>query len=222
MLLYIIFLYVQILLFKCFHIQVRIHHPKGATKNTPMAYACNWTEWNKMLKSLYGTLCKEIQDSLRIKTKQVPLYGTQNGEKEIDNTFLNLIVDVFRQIYSVPKHQFSNEGNSSEEVEPAAKRKKVEEGISSIISSIQDSKDWPWINVLTELLSRYPTVISAEDFLHLLQILSTFQSECKDSDLRKHIHNCLSTLVDVQKHLKRSEVAMANAQWSVIWDTTLR
>lgn len=80
------------------------------------------------------------------------------------------------------------------------------------------------INVLNTMLAKYPDLISCDEFVLLLQVLSEIQVECTDADARYHLYECLSTLVDVQKHLNSNnlDITAVDALWSIIWESTLR
>lgn len=87
----------KLLLLEFFFIQIRIHHPNGASEGEPSSYAFSWTNWRNKLRSLYSVLCDEIKSNLN-KVKPPLFYGLHNGEKKLHSTLLSLIVEVFRQV----------------------------------------------------------------------------------------------------------------------------
>ena len=48
------------ILFDVLLLQVRIHHPKGALKNSDLAYASDWNKWTKLLNSIFEVVQVEI------------------------------------------------------------------------------------------------------------------------------------------------------------------
>lgn len=74
-----------------------------------------------------------------------------------------------------------------------------------------------------DLLNKYPTVILLNEFVTLLKILSALQSEYKSIGVRYHLYECLSVLVDVEKHLiTTGYVETINSLWTIVWSNTLR
>ncbi|KAB0793612.1 hypothetical protein PPYR_13232 [Photinus pyralis] len=208
--------HIKILILKLFLFQIEIHHPKGAIDENMLSYACSWSDWRQYLRSLYSLLCQEMSDMELTKYQSIAITSKQSHYMPSNKEFVSLFVEVFRQLLFT-----SRKISNSSDQQPPEKRSKVEVGVSFIIRSIQDTKDWSWIHVMTEILKKYPEVISNEEFVWLLQVLSAVQAECKCLNLCFYLYKCLTILIDVQYHIElRSE--KVESLWTVVADCTLR
>ncbi|KAF5282895.1 hypothetical protein FQR65_LT14172 [Abscondita terminalis] len=195
---------IKISIIKFWLCQIQIHHPKGSVEGDALAYAYCWTDWHKYLRSLYSILCQEMihkeQPKFNLSLSKQP-YSIPTAHKK----FLSLIVEVFRQVNQPPN-----------------KRVKTSDGISAVISNIQETKDWPWINVMTEILNRYPNLISTSEFVRLLRVLSALQSETNLPDVNYHLYKCLTVLVDVEVEIGLSNSSDTDSMWTIVADCALR
>lgn len=78
--------------------QVKIHHPKGAVEGSSVALAISWDAWLKKLKTVYLILCSEVDKYLCTRTKNYSLIVLENEHKTVHRTFINLFVEIYRQV----------------------------------------------------------------------------------------------------------------------------
>lgn len=75
-----------------------LHHPKGASEGSSLALAACWHSWHKQIKSLNELLCDEINRYLSTRIKNYGLFVSVNENKTIHPSFVNLMVEVQRQV----------------------------------------------------------------------------------------------------------------------------
>lgn len=80
-------------------LQVNLHHPYGAVEGTPSAYAVSWPHWKECLNVLYKMIiCCELSNDHRNIKHPSTIAVLNGGCVELHSTFLNLAVEVFRQV----------------------------------------------------------------------------------------------------------------------------
>lgn len=67
-------------------------------EGSSLALAISWHSWLRSLKSLYGILCSEVDNFLCTRTKNYGLFVVKNEHKTIHRTFINLIVEIYKQV----------------------------------------------------------------------------------------------------------------------------
>ncbi|KAK5640688.1 hypothetical protein RI129_009235 [Pyrocoelia pectoralis] len=212
---------IKVLILKLFLFQIKIHHPKGALDGNALSYACCWSGWHQYLRTLYSILCQEISNIEQIKFKSISISSNQSHYIPANKTFVTLFVEVFYQLV-INDRKMNTTLHSSEGNQPPGKRSKIEVGAASVIRNIQDTKDWCWIHLMTEILKEYPKVITQDEFVWLLEILSSIQSECKCSNLCFHVYESLTVLVGVESYIGISNCDKVELLWTVVADCTLR
>lgn len=118
---------------------MNLHHPKGALEGTSLALAACWHTWYKQLKTLNQILCQEVDTHLCTRIRNNGLIITKNEHKTIHQSFVNLMVEVHRQVLSIKENDLA--GTSMETIK---KKQKLESGIDSLIESIQNKRNWQW------------------------------------------------------------------------------
>ncbi|KAK4874732.1 hypothetical protein RN001_014092 [Aquatica leii] len=206
---------IKISIIKFLLFQIRIHHPKGSVEGESLAYAYSWSDWYKYLRSLYSVLCKEMTQKEQAKFKlpmvKPPYYILTSHKK-----FISLFVEVFRQVNNAKVCAMDTT------YPPPTKRVRADVGTSAVISNIQETKDWPWINVMSAILKRYPNIINGTDFIWLLRVLSTLQSESNFAEVNYHLYECLTVMVDVEVEIGLRNCPDVDSIWTIVVDCTLR
>ncbi|GLV35047.1 telomere fusion [Carabus blaptoides fortunei] len=211
------------LIFDNLLLQLRLHHPRGVTENSDSAFACNWTNWKALLRSMYSILSTEVE----IIKRPGPV---KSGNKipSLWPNFLSLFVEVCKQVFSTGVFDITQASvivNYHDTCsQPLSKKARVETGVSAIIFSMQHKGNWPWLCILAELLSTYPEIAKPDDFLQLLKVSASMQAECKDLVTRHYLYKLLTAMVLAQDALPEEylDVEKIDSLWSTVWETSLR
>lgn len=76
-----------------FFLQIQIHHPNGVEQFSKTAYAYDWDQWHKCLKTIYTTLNNIIEYITKFKHNT-----TKFAHKRGNVTVLDNIVDLFVEV----------------------------------------------------------------------------------------------------------------------------
>lgn len=89
---------VKLLVYEYFLLQMNIHHPKGASEESNLAFAVSWHTWLKCVMSLHQVLYHDLEKNLCIRLKNSGMFSTENGHKVVHPSFVNLMVEVCNQV----------------------------------------------------------------------------------------------------------------------------
>lgn len=206
-------------------LQVKAHHPGGAKQGSMAAYAHQWDTWKNQLKQMYRLLYGEIMFIVK---------QDNNKVYHLKENFLTLAVDVCKQVFEGDYDSSSALDMSMISVfndtaaGPAPKRIRLETGIPAILSQLKSVKKpidmWPWLAVLTSLISTYPELVSEADLESLLQFVADQQQACKNSVIMEYLCRCCVSLLKVEEQLdmKLLNTPKLTSLWETIYNTTLR
>ncbi|XP_044756174.1 serine-protein kinase ATM isoform X2 [Coccinella septempunctata] len=201
-------------------LQFSLHHPRSIPEGHSGAYAYSWEKWNQCMKSIYRKCYEDITHCSKFHShcaNTMPICSKKEI-KYLQKDFARLFAESIRHMEMT---QSRSEQGSFEERD-RTKKLKMESPITDLITSIEMSQKWPWLNVMCMLLKIQSDILNTSQFSSLLQILSKLQVECKDSSLAHHIYNCLVLLENIQSSLGLGENPEIQNTWSIIRDTALR
>ncbi|XP_018573379.1 serine-protein kinase ATM [Anoplophora glabripennis] len=209
-------------LVKFFLLQVSIHQPNGVVEGHPCAYAFSWSIWRKCLKLIYCLLNKEITFYFKYHQKNCSFFITKGNSTILLEDFALLFVEVSRQMFANPDLDVSMSVDSIIS-EGSQKRQRVEVTLQKYVNDIQSTKSWFWIYIVQCIIRAYPELLYWEDYLNLLQTLSSIQIESNDHNVIVNTYSCLSVMLDIADKVAiedcKSEVEKL---WKVIGESTLR
>ncbi|XP_046831234.1 serine-protein kinase ATM isoform X2 [Vespa crabro] len=189
---------------------VQIHHPKGVHRENDGAFACNWSTWNSILRSMYEIILKDSKK------------GT------LSKHFLQFASEVFNQVLQNPGTIWGLY-NSTELYSQPVKRRCT--SISSPVDMIDHDdveEAWPMIQILTVLFAKYPKRLQSDDFISLLKILDTYLTHSsKYVKVIDSLYNFCTVLMEIEQLFlngSNSEKVQhaSNVHWYNIWDNLLR
>ncbi|XP_067221098.1 serine-protein kinase ATM isoform X2 [Chanodichthys erythropterus] len=219
-------------LVKFFHLQLCVHHPKGAKTLETGAHAEDWVRWQGQLHDLYDALVSEIsQIGSRGK------YATGSRHIAVKENLIELTADVCHQLFSRSIHVqevTSSVCRDTQRDSPqSCKRRRIEQPLTNwevIRSKLQpqhsDFDIIPWLQVTAALISKYPSILPADDLVPLLGLLCQLQGEQQRRGERgPYVLRCLREVALC--HAKSSANSSAHAAelgrlWARVWALALR
>uniref|UniRef100_A0A673I416 non-specific serine/threonine protein kinase n=1 Tax=Sinocyclocheilus rhinocerous TaxID=307959 RepID=A0A673I416_9TELE len=219
-------------LVKFFHLQLCVHHPRGAKTLETGAYAEDWVRWQGQLCTLYDALVSEIsQIGSRGK------YATGSRHIAVKENLIELTADVCHQLFnqSTPVSEVTTSfcRDTQRDSPQSCKRRRIEPSLINwevIRSKLQphhsDFDMIPWLQVTAALISRYPSVLCADDLVPLLGLLCQLQGEQQRRGERgPYVLRCLREVALC--HAKSSANCSAHAAeagrlWGRVWALALR
>uniref|UniRef100_A0A671SGL5 non-specific serine/threonine protein kinase n=1 Tax=Sinocyclocheilus anshuiensis TaxID=1608454 RepID=A0A671SGL5_9TELE len=219
-------------LVKFFHLQLCVHHPRGAKTLETGAYAEDWVRWQGQLCTLYDALVSEIsQIGSRGK------YATGSRHIAVKENLIELTADVCHQLFnqSTPVSEVTTSfcRDTQRDSPQNCKRRRIEPSLINwevIRSKLQphhsDFDMIPWLQVTAALISRYPSILCADDLVPLLGLLCQLQGEQQRRGERgPYVLRCLREVALC--HAKSSANCSAHAAeagrlWGRVWALALR
>uniref|UniRef100_A0A672RVT5 Serine-protein kinase ATM n=1 Tax=Sinocyclocheilus grahami TaxID=75366 RepID=A0A672RVT5_SINGR len=219
-------------LVKFFHLQLCVHHPRGAKTLETGAYAEDWVRWQGQLCTLYDALVSEIsQIGSRGK------YATGSRHIAVKESLIELTADVCHQLFnqSTPVSEATTSfcRDTQRDSPQCCKRRRIEPSLINwevIRSKLQphhsDFDMIPWLQVTAALISRYPSIRCADDLVPLLGLLCQLQGEQQRRGERgPYVLRCLREVALC--HAKSSANCSAHAAeagrlWGRVWALALR
>ncbi|XP_035241866.1 serine-protein kinase ATM [Anguilla anguilla] len=213
-----------------FHLQVRVHHPKGAKTQATGAHAEDWAKWQGLLYSLYDALVGEIgQIGSRGK------YVTGSRHIAVKENLIELTADICHQLFGNGMHevtvphlkgalQDSTQGTPS-------KRRRIELGWDVIRDHLQPNQDdfdiIPWLQITSVLASRYPSTLGDSELAPLLSALCQLLAGQRRGERGPYVLRCLRDLARCQARRPRprpgsSQGAELGKLWARLWALTVR
>ncbi|XP_063244550.1 serine-protein kinase ATM [Bacillus rossius redtenbacheri] len=212
------------LMFAFLTLQVRLHHPCGAKEGDATAYAKDWPAWKKQCCSLYSMIEAEVRSLKRriasLKDFILPL------------NFLQLAVVVCKQVYEndtnvleITQLTVLNE-TVDVSVENASKKRRIEVGLQAVTDLIRTCHDayviLPWLAILTELLSTFPSLVKYTDFLPMLTLVSDVQVVCDEPIVLQYLCRYCIAMLRVEAQLDSNLLDDMSPLWGKIVETALR
>uniref|UniRef100_A0A9J7ZJS6 non-specific serine/threonine protein kinase n=1 Tax=Cyprinus carpio carpio TaxID=630221 RepID=A0A9J7ZJS6_CYPCA len=212
-------------LVKFFHLQLCVHHPRGAKTLETGEY---WVRWQGQLCTLYDALVSEIsQIGSRGK------YATGSRHIAVKENLIELTADVCHQLFnqSTPVLEVTTSlcRDTQRDSLQSCKRRRIEPSLINwevIRSKLQphhsDFDMIPWLQVTAALISKYPSTLSADDLVPLLGLLCQLQGEQQRRGERgPYVLRCLRevALCHAKSSANCSEVGRL---WGRVWALALR
>ncbi|XP_006899108.1 PREDICTED: serine-protein kinase ATM [Elephantulus edwardii] len=211
-----------------FQLQIYIHHPKGAKTQEKGAYES--TKWQSILYNLYDLLVNEIS---HIGSRGKYSSGSRNIA--VKENLIELMADICHQLfnestrsleisqsYAITQRDFSNGS-------VPCKKRKIELGWEIIKDHLQKSQDdfdlVPWLQITTQLISKYPTSLPNCELSPLLIILSQLLPQQRRGERTPYVLRCLMEVALCQgkkSNLESSQKADLWKLWIKIWSITFR
>ncbi|XP_049947955.1 serine-protein kinase ATM-like [Schistocerca serialis cubense] len=203
-------------------LQVRLHHPAGASRSDVLgaAYAANWDLWHSHLRSMFALVDSELSYT----------HTKKQRATVISNTFLQLAVEVCKQVFHEHSRSNSNQSINVHEptCSPVLKKRRIAGGLRDIVNNISKMNTpkecWPWLTFLSEYISHYCETVMTEDYVSLLTVVTDQLNSCRDTLLMAHLCRCCSSLLKVDKNLREDFVdsGVVVKLWKNILDVVLR
>ncbi|CAH1112513.1 unnamed protein product [Psylliodes chrysocephalus] len=201
------------LLIEFFLLQTVIHHPNGVTEGESAAYANNWGTWKKVLKTMDGLLKREINLYFKRTRKNCSFFK--------NTSFTKLFIEVSRQLFCLNLDVVSEVEEYSQPSQKRTKRELVT--IKNYIEYVKTTKNWLWVHLVNSIIKTYPNLIDIDDYIYLLQILSSIQIESNEHDVIEYLYICLSTMLNLEKTLDMSQNQNKIKElWKLIGDNTTK
>ncbi|XP_056650415.1 serine-protein kinase ATM isoform X2 [Monodelphis domestica] len=211
-----------------FHLQVRVHHPKGAKTQEKGAYES--AKWQSILYNLYDLLLNEIS---HIGSRGKYSSGCRNIS--VKENLVELMADVCHQVFG--KDTRVLEISQSCATTPrdfcsgsrTSKRIKIELGWEVIKDYLQKSQSdfdlVPWLQIATQLIAKYPASLPSSELAPLLIILHQLLSQQRRGERIPYVLRCLIELALCQGKkldLENSHKSDLLKLWNKIWCITFR
>uniref|UniRef100_A0A3B4ARZ4 non-specific serine/threonine protein kinase n=1 Tax=Periophthalmus magnuspinnatus TaxID=409849 RepID=A0A3B4ARZ4_9GOBI len=212
-------------------LQICVHHPKGA-RTQETAHAEDWTRWHGLLYSMYDTLVREISD---IGSRGKYLAGTRNIA--LKDGLVQLTADICHMFFSerndvqsleVTQTSFRATQMGSPTHGAASKRRRIElswEVLRDRLLPQQRDFDIIPLQITTLLISKYSSVVPAQDLAPLLSVLYQLLAEQRRGERGLYVLRCLKEVASCQAkdpsrfHTCRAELSRL---WCKVWSLTLR
>ncbi|XP_050985185.1 serine-protein kinase ATM [Labeo rohita] len=219
-------------LVKFFQLQLCVHHPKGAKTLETGAYAEDWIRWQSQLSTLYDALVSEIS---QIGSRGKYAKGTR--PIAVKENLIELTADVCHQMFNQSTHISEVTASFCRDTQrdspQSCKRRRIEPPLISwevIRSKLQphhsDFDMIPWLQVTAALISKYPSVLPADDLMPLLGLLCQLQGQQqRRSERGPYVLHCLREVALC--HAKNSANCSVHAAevgrlWGRVWALALR
>ncbi|KAA0701713.1 Serine-protein kinase ATM [Triplophysa tibetana] len=170
-------------LVKFFYLQICVHHPKGAKTPETGAHAEDWVRWQGQLSTLYEALISEIgQIGSRGR------YATGSRHIAVKENLIELTADVCHQLFGQGTHvqevTSSLYRDTQRDSPQNCKHRRIEQPLtnwevirSKLQPNLSDFDMIPWLQVTAALISKYPSILPADELVPLLGLLCQLQGE---------------------------------------------
>ncbi|XP_075347105.1 serine-protein kinase ATM [Mycteria americana] len=211
-----------------FHLQVHIHHPKGAKTQGKGAY--DSTKWQSILHNLYDLLVNEI-NLIGSRGK----YSSGSRNIAVKENLIELMADICHQVFTedtkvleITQSYAVSQRESSDETVPS-KRRRIELGWEVIRDNLQRSqKDFdviPWLQITAQLISKYPMSLPNSELPPLLNVLHQLLPQQRRGERTPYVLKCLTEVALCQNQktdLKSTHKLELQRTWAKIWSLTIR
>ncbi|KAM6159265.1 serine-protein kinase ATM isoform 2-T2 [Rhynchocyon petersi] len=211
-----------------FQLHIYIHHPKGVKTQETGAHES--TKWQSILYNLYDLLVTEIS---HIGSRGKYSSGSRNIA--VKENLIELMADVCHQIFSenyrsleISQSYNITQRECNSDSAPC-KRRKIELGWEVIKDHLQKSQNdfdlVPWLQIATQLISKYPASLPSCELSPLLTILSQLLPQQRRGERTPYVLRCLMEVALCQgknSNLESSQVTDLQKLWIKIWSITFR
>uniref|UniRef100_A0A8D2N2K7 non-specific serine/threonine protein kinase n=1 Tax=Zonotrichia albicollis TaxID=44394 RepID=A0A8D2N2K7_ZONAL len=211
-----------------FRLQVHIHHPKGAKTQGRGAY--DLTKWQSILHNLYDLLVNEI-NTISSRGK----YSSGSRNIAVKENLIELMADICHQVFTedtevleVTQSYAVSQREPSEDTAPN-KRRRIELGWGVIRDNMQrsqkDSDVIPWLQITSQLISKYPMSIPSSELPALLSVLHQLLPQQRRGERTPYVLKCLTEVALCQNQktdLKSTHKLELQRTWAKIWTLTIR
>ncbi|XP_052616393.1 serine-protein kinase ATM isoform X2 [Peromyscus californicus insignis] len=208
-------------------LQIYIHHPQGAKDPEKGAYKS--TKWKSILYNLYDLLVNEIS---HIGSRGKYSSGFRNiAAKE---NLIDLMADICHQLFnedtrSVEISQSYTTQRESTDYSVPCKKRKIEVGWEVIKDHLQKSQNdfdlVPWLQITTQLISKYPSSLPNCELSPLLLILYQLLPQQRRGERTPHVLRCLMEVALCQgkkSNIESSQKSDLLKLWIKIWSIAFR
>ncbi|XP_036048710.1 serine-protein kinase ATM isoform X2 [Onychomys torridus] len=208
-------------------LQIYIHHPQGAKDPEKGAYES--MKWKSILYNLYDLLVNEIS---HIGSRGKYSSGFRNiAAKE---NLIDLMADICHQLFnedtrSVEISQSYTTQRESTDYSVPCKKRKIEVGWEVIKDHLQKSQNdfdlVPWLQITTQLISKYPSSLPNCELSPLLLILYQLLPQQRRGERTPHVLRCLMEVALCQgkkSNLESSQKSDLLKLWIKIWSIAFR
>ncbi|XP_072317352.1 LOW QUALITY PROTEIN: serine-protein kinase ATM [Eucyclogobius newberryi] len=213
-------------------LQIHVHHPKGSRTQDTGAHAEDWTRWHCLLYSMYDTLVREISD---IGSRGKYHTGTRNIA--LKDSLVQLTADICHLLFSeendVQSLEVTQASFRATQRSPthgaASKRRRIELSWEVLRDHLQpQQKDFdiiPWLQITALLISKYPSMVPAQELVALLSVLFQLLAEQRKGERGLYVLHCLKEVSSCQAkepsrhHNCKTELSRL---WCKVWSLTLR
>ncbi|KAM5227129.1 serine-protein kinase ATM isoform 3-T8 [Hipposideros larvatus] len=211
-----------------FQLQIYIHHPKGAKTQDKGAYESR--KWRSILYNLYDLLVNEISH-LGSRGK----YSTGFRNIAVKENLIELMADVCHQVFNedtrsleISQSYTTTQREFSDDSVPCKKRK-IELGWDVIKDHLQKSQNdfelVPWLQIATQLISKYPANLPNCELSPLLMILYQLLPQQRRGERTPYVLRCLTEFALCQgkkSNLESSQKSDLLKHWIKIWSVIFR
>ncbi|XP_057207149.1 serine-protein kinase ATM isoform X2 [Triplophysa rosa] len=204
-------------LVKFFYLQICVHHPKGAKTPETGAHAEDWVRWQGQLYTLCEALISEIgQIGSRGK------YATGSRHIAVKENLIELTADVCHQVATSSLYR-----DTQRDSPQSCKRRRIEQPLANwevIRSKLQphlsDFDMIPWLQVTAALISKYPSILPADELVPLLGLLCQLQGEQhRRGERGPYVLRCLREVALCHASCHSAELSRL---WGKVWALALR
>ncbi|XP_008053488.1 serine-protein kinase ATM [Carlito syrichta] len=211
-----------------FQLQIYIHHPKGARTQEEGAYES--IKWQSILYNLYDLLVNEIS---HIGSRGKYSSGSRNIA--VKENLIELMADICHQVFNENTRSleisqtYTTTQKESSDYSAPVKRRKIELGWEVIKDHLQKSQNdfdlVPWLQITTQLISKYPASLPNCELSPLLMILSQLLPQQRRGERTPYVLRCLIEVALCQgkkSDLESSQKSDLLKIWNKIWSITFR
>ncbi|KAH0500698.1 Serine-protein kinase ATM [Microtus ochrogaster] len=208
-------------------LQIYIHHPQGAKAPEKGAYES--AKWKSILYNLYDLLVNEIS---HIGSRGKYSSGSRNIA--VKENLIDLMADICHQLFnadtrSVEISQSYTTQRESTDYSVPCKKRKIEVGWEVIKDHLQKSQNdfdiVPWLQITTQLISKYPSSLPNCELSPLLLILYQLLPQQRRGERTPYVLRCLMEVALCQgkkSNLESSQKSDLLKLWIKIWSIAFR
>ncbi|XP_047547061.1 serine-protein kinase ATM isoform X1 [Lutra lutra] len=211
-----------------FQLQIYVHHPKGAKTQEKGAYESS--KWRSILYNLYDLLINEIS---HIGSRGKYSSGSRNVA--VKENLIELMADICHQIFNEDtrsleiSQSYTTTQRECNDYNAPCKKKKIQLGWEVIKDHLQKSQSdfdlVPWLQITTQLISKYPSSLPNYELSPLLMILYQLLPQHRHGERTPYVLRCLTEVALCQgkkSNLEGSQKSDLLKFWIKIWSLTFR
>ncbi|XP_043928554.1 serine-protein kinase ATM isoform X2 [Protopterus annectens] len=213
------------------HLQLRVHHPKGAKTTETGAYADDWEKWQSLLYHLYDTVVNEI-NQIGSRGK----YSCGSRHIAMKDSLVDFTADICHQVFTqetkvleITQPPYATTQRQSLQQGTPSKRRRIELGWEVIRDNLQKSQNdfdiIPWLQITCSLVAKYPSSLPASELAPLLTVLHQLLCQQRRGARTPYVLRCFTELAICQSKkatLREGQRLDLQKLWTRIWSVTLR